>query len=322
VLNLPPRISSRLNSSQFANLHTFLVAARHLSFARAAQELCLTASAVSHRISRLETALDMKLFQRLTRQVSLTDEGERIFEILQHAMGELSEALEQSSQAEVAGSLAIYVRPSIAQCWLVPRLADFVERYPLVALDLRVGNDNVDFRTRKIDLALYYANGEFPGLVSHRLMRERMAPVCSPDYARRHRLAENPQNLRHCTTLHDSLAWDHAAYDAEWTLWAEQHDMLAALPERSLTFDRSDLSVTAAMNHVGIAIGRQQLVQKRVDSGELVLPLAGFSRSGHYDYYLVHPPLGTVPKRLLVFMNWLRECALQSAPLDENEEVL
>ncbi|MCY1184415.1 HTH-type transcriptional regulator DsdC [compost metagenome] len=76
------------------------------------------------------------------------------------------------------------------------------------------------------------------------------------------------------------------------------------------------------MNHVGIAIGRQQLVQKRVDSGELVLPLAGFSRSGHYDYYLVHPPLGTVPKRLLVFMNWLRECALQSAPLDENEEVL
>lgn len=130
MLNLPPRISSRLNSSQFANLHTFLVAARHLSFARAAHELCLTASAVSHRISRLETALDMKLFQRLTRQVTLTDEGERIFEILQNAMGELSEALEQSSQAEVAGSLAVYVRPSIAQCWLVPRLADFVERYP------------------------------------------------------------------------------------------------------------------------------------------------------------------------------------------------
>ncbi|VVO18526.1 DNA-binding transcriptional regulator DsdC [Pseudomonas fluorescens] len=322
MLNLPPRISSRLNSSQFANLHTFLVAARHLSFARAAEELCLTASAVSHRISRLETALAMKLFQRLTRQVSLTDEGERIFEILQNAMGELSEALEQSSQAEVAGSIALYVRPSIAQCWLVPRLADFVERYPLVSLDLRVGNDNVDFRTRKIDLALYYANGEFPGLTSHRLMQEQLAPVCSHDYARRHRLAENPQNLRHCTTLHDSLAWDHAAYDAEWTLWAEQHNLLAALPKRTLTFDRSDLSVTAAMNHAGIAIGRQQLVQKRVDRGELVLPLAGFSRSGHYDYYLVHPPLGTIPKRLLVFMNWLRECASQSSPLGANEDLL
>lgn len=320
MLNLPPRISSRLNSSQFANLHTFLVAARHLSFARAAQELCLTASAVSHRISRLEAALSMKLFQRLTRQVSLTDEGERIFDILQSAMGELSEALEQSSQAEIAGSIAIYVRPSIAQCWLVPRLADFVERYPLVSLDLRVGNDNVDFRTRKIDLALYYANGEFPGLTSHRLMRERLAPVCSPDYARRHGLEQNPQNLKHCTLLHDALAWDHAAYDAEWTLWAEQHGLQDALPKRSLTFDRSDLSVTAAMNHAGIAIGRQQLVQKRVDGGELILPFTGFSRSGHYDYYLVHPSLGTIPKRLLVFMNWLRECARQSSPLDAPDD--
>ena len=309
MLNLPPRISSRLNSSQFANLHTFLVAARHLSFARAAQELCLTASAVSHRISRLETALNMKLFQRLTRQVSLTDEGERIFEILQSAMGELSEALERSSQGEIAGSIALYARPSVAQCWLVPRLADFTERYPLVSLDLRVGNDNVDFRTRKIDLALYYANGEFPGLTSHRLMCERMAPVCSPEYAQRHRLYENPQNLSHCTTLHDSLAWDHAAYDAEWTLWAEQQELLGSLPKRTLTFDRSDLCVTAAMNHAGIAIGRQQLVQKRIDRGELVLPFGDFRRCGHYDYYLVHSPLSVVPKRLQVFISWLHECA-------------
>ena len=309
MLNLPPRISSRLNSSQFANLHTFLVAARHLSFARAAQELCLTASAVSHRISRLETALNMKLFQRLTRQVSLTDEGERIFEILQNAMGELSEALEQSSEAEIAGSIALYARPSVAQCWLVPRLAEFIERYPMVSLDLRVGNDNIDFRTRKIDLALYYANGEFPGLTSHRLMCERMAPVCSPEYAQRHRLYENPQNLSHCTTLHDSLAWDHAAYDAEWTLWAEQQELLGSLPKRTLTFDRSDLCVTAAMNHAGIAIGRQQLVQKRIDRGELVLPFGDFRRCGHYDYYLVHSPLSVVPKRLQVFISWLHECA-------------
>ena len=122
--------------------------------------------------------------------------------------------------------------------------------------------------------------------------------------------------MRHCTTLHDSLAWDHAAYDAEWTLWAEQHNLLAALPKRTLTFDRSDLCVTAAMNHAGIAIGRQQLVQKRVDRGELILPFGGFSRCGHYDYYLVHSPLSVVPKRLQVFMNWLHECAQQEKTLE------
>lgn len=122
--------------------------------------------------------------------------------------------------------------------------------------------------------------------------------------------------------MHDSLAWDHAAYDAEWTLWAEQHHMLALLPKRSLTFDRSDLSVTAAMNHAGIAIGRERLVQKRVDRGELVLPFTGFRRSGHYDYYLVHPPLASIPKRLQVFMHWLRECADQSPSLDKDDELL
>lgn len=316
MLNLPPRVGSRLNSSQFANLHTFLVAARHLSFTHAAAELCLTASAVSHRISRLESALSVRLFQRLTRRVCLTVEGERIFDILQNAMGELSEALQQPSQSEIAGTITLYARPSLAQCWLVPKLADFASRHPQVSLDLRVGNDNVDFRTRNIDLALYYANGEFPGLISHKLMEEKMAPVCSPEYARRHGLLDQPENLKNCTLLHDSLAWNNAACDAEWNLWARQNGMEAMLPPRSFTFDRSDLCVIAAINHSGIAIGRQRLVEKCMDRGELILPFGEFTRTGHYDYYLVHPPLKQIPKRLQVFMDWLRECANQRSMPD------
>lgn len=148
-------------------------------------------------------------------------------------------------------------------------------------------------------------------------MRERLAPVCSPAYVQRHWLHENPDNLKHCTLLQDSLSWDHAAYDAEWTLWAEPHHMLAVLPKRSLTVDRSDLSVTAAMNHAGIAIGREQLVQKRMGRGELVLTFSGFRRSAHYDDYLVHPPLAAIPKRLQVFMNWLHECARPSPGKDD-----
>ncbi|MCP9761154.1 D-serine ammonia-lyase, partial [Aquitalea sp. S1-19] len=144
MLNLSPRMGAKLTNAQFANLHTFLVAARHLSFARAAEELCLTASAVSHRIARLEQSLSLALFHRLTRRVALTEDGERIYRILQGAMGELSEALQQTPQAEVAGAIALYVRPSLAQCWLVPRLANFSARYPHISLDIRVGNDNVD----------------------------------------------------------------------------------------------------------------------------------------------------------------------------------
>lgn len=309
MLNLPPRIGARLNSSQFANLHTFLVAARHLSFTRAAAELCLTASAVSHRIKRLESALSVRLFQRLTRRICLTVEGERIFDILQSAMGELSEALQQSSQSEISGAITLYARPSLAQCWLVPRLADFANRFPQISLDLRVGNDNVDFRTRNIDLALYYANGEFPDLISHKLMEEKMAPVCSPDYARRYGIIEQPENLKNCTLLHDSLAWNNAACDAEWNLWARQDGLEAMLPSHSFTFDRSDLCAIAAINHSGIAIGRQRLVEKYISRGELILPFGDFTRTGNYDYYLVHPPLKQIPQRLQIFMDWLHECA-------------
>ena len=314
MLNLPPRLSTRLNSSQFANLHTFLVAARHLSFALAAEELCLTPSAVSHRIARLEQALSLRLFERLTRRIRLTSEGERVFAILQGAMGQLCDALEQSPQAELSGPVALYARPSAAQCWLVPRLADFHQRYPNIALDVRVGNDAVDFRTQNIDLALLYANGEFAGLVSHALMSETIAPVCSPHYAALHGLHGAPHNLRQCTLLHDALAWENAVFDAEWQLWARQQGMLEALPQRGLTFDRSDLCVTAAVNHVGIAIGRQRLVQDRIDKGELVLPFGGFSQPGRYDYFLVHPPRDPLPARVQVLIDWLKACAAQPLP--------
>lgn len=308
MLNLPPRIASRLNSAQFANLHTFLVAARHLSFLRAAEELCLTPSAISHRIRRLEQALSIRLFDRLTRSLRLTEEGRRVFDILQQAMGELSEALQPGAAAEVSGAIALYVRPSVAQCWLVPRLGDFVARYPRVSLDIRVGNDPADFRARNVDLALYYASGNFPGLVSYPLMEETMAPVCSPEYASRHDLLGKPENLACCTLLHDSLAWDNAAYDAEWALWASQNGMSGQLPGHGLTFDRSDLCVIAALNHVGVAIGRRQLVQKRIDRGELILPFGDFGQPGYYGYYLVHPPHPVVPRRLQAVIDWLHAC--------------
>lgn len=307
MLNLPPRLGAGLNSSQFANLYTFQAAARHLSFARAAAELCLTPSAVSHRIARLERGLGLRLFQRLPRQIRLTEEGERIFHILQVALEELHEAMQQVPGSEIGGSLVVYVRPSLAACWLVPRLAGFLDRYPALALDIRVGNDSVDFRTQNIDLALCFGSGEFPGLVADKLMDEQIAPVCSPVYARRYGLLESPAKLGDCTLLHDSLAWDNAAHDAEWALWARQRGV--ELPARQLSFDRSDLCVLAACNHAGIAIGRYQLVRERLACGELILPFGAAWLPTRSAYYLVHPPRQPLPARLQAFIDWLHECA-------------
>ncbi|NMZ43106.1 DNA-binding transcriptional regulator DsdC [Pseudomonas proteolytica] len=299
----------KLNGAHLSNLHTFLVAARHLSFDRAADELCLTASAVSHRIARLEEDLSLKLFHRLPRKVDLTDDGERIFKVMQHTMDTLSEAVQERSDSQIEGQLCFYARPSVAQCWLVPRLADFTARYPGIQLDVRVGNEPIDYRTRRIDLVLCYSNGEHPGLESIRLMPERIAPVCSPHYAQAHGLMGRPERLAQCTVLHDVAAWDNISFDAEWRLWLDAVGDSSPLPDRFMTFDRSDLSTLAAINHAGVAIGREQLVRKRVQDGELVLPFGGFRQAVNYGYYLVHPAHQTMPKRLKALIDWLVEQA-------------
>lgn len=303
MLNLPPRLGTRLTGAQFANLHTFAVAARHLSFTLAAVELCLTPSAVSHRIARLEQALEVRLFERLTRRIRLTPEGERLYRLMQGLVEDLEEALQETST--VSGPLTLYARPSITQCWLVPRLADFQQRYPQISLDIRTGNEAVDFRARHIDLALLYGDGEYPGLVSQLLMAEQLAPVCSPQYAERHGLIDNPGQLRQCTLLHDALAWEHAAFDAEWQRWARGRGVQDCLPSAALTFDRSDLCAVAASNHVGVAMGRRQLVQPLIDQGLLVLPLGDFESVAGQGYYLVHPPREPMPLRIRVMIEWL-----------------
>ncbi|MFJ3077084.1 DNA-binding transcriptional regulator DsdC [Pseudomonas sp. NPDC087029] len=294
-----------LSGAHLANLHTFLVAARHLSFARAADELCLTASAVSHRIARLEAELALKLFQRLPRQVLLTEDGERIYRSMQQAMDTLSEALQARSDEQVAGQLTFHVRPSVAQCWLVPKLADFSARYPDIQLDVRVGNERIDYRTRQVDLLLCYSDGDHPGLVSTRLMAERIAPVCSAHYARQQGLSNRPDALRGSTLLHDVAAWDNAAFDAEWQLWRRATGWPEVQAARFLTFDRSDLCSLAAVHHAGIAMGREQLVREQLADGQLVLPFGDFLTVGKHGYYLVHPAHAPMPRRLQVLIEWL-----------------
>ncbi|MGK5060594.1 DNA-binding transcriptional regulator DsdC [Janthinobacterium sp. LB2P49] len=295
-------LKATLTASQFANLHTFLVAARHASFALAAQELALTPSAVSHRIARLEASLGLRLFERLTRQVKLTQDGERIFSALQIGWEGLHAAL--AGGDALTGSITVHARPSVAQCWLVPRLAGFAAQYPALSIDLRVGNDSVDFRAGQVDLALHYGDGSVPGLVSRKLMDEWLAPVCSPAYARDHGLQDAPQQLSGATVLHDTLAWPACAPDAEWRLWLAGQASEVHLPTRSLRFDRADLCAQAAIHHAGVAMGRRQLVQPWLASGQLVLPFGGFALASPQAYYLVHAAR-TLPARVQALLDWL-----------------
>lgn len=129
-------------------------------------------------------------------------------------------------------------------------------------------------------------------------------PVCTADYARQHQLQQNPANLRHCTLLHGRQAWSNDSGTDEWFSWAQKFSI--DLPQSSgIGFDRSDLAVIAAMHHVGVAMGRKRLVQKRLESGELIAPFGEMTLECHQHYYVTTLPGRQWPK-IDAFINWLQ----------------
>lgn len=296
-----------LNGWQLAKLHTFEVAARHQSFALAAAELSLSPSAISHQITQLEADLAILLFVRSHRKVELTPEGKRVYWALKSSLDVLNQELLDIKNQRLSGTLTVYSRPSIAQCWLVPALGDFARRYPSISLTILTGNDNVNLQWSGVDVAIYFDDAPSAQLSHHLLMDEAILPVCSADYARQFNLLNAPHHLQHCTLLHDRQAWSNDSGTDEWFGWA-QHFAVPLPPAAGIGFDRSDLAVIAAMNHIGVAMGRKRLVQKRLDSGELIAPFGQMALQCHQHYYATTLPGRQWPK-IDAFIGWLQQQA-------------
>lgn len=292
-----------LTGFQLSKLYTFEVAARHESFALAAEELFLTPSAVSHQINVLEKELNIKLFLRLHRKVQLTPEGNRVFWALQSSLDHLNTEIKAIQNQALAGSLTIYARPSIAQCWLVPKLSDFIQRYPFIQLSILTGNENINFQRTGVDLALYFDNQPSFQLNYQYLMDEYIIPVCSPEYAEKFNLMNTVENLKHCILLHDCQAWSNGTGTDEWNSWAA-HFNVDLDTSLGMSFDRSDLALIAAKNNLGITMGRKRLVQKDIENGELVMPFQEMYLRCDQHYYIASLKDRQWPK-IDAFIEWL-----------------
>lgn len=298
-----------LTGLQLSKLYTFEVAARHESFALAAEELFLTPSAVSHQINLLEKELNIKLFLRLHRKVTLTTEGKRIFSALQFSLDSLNAEIKALQNQALVGSLTIYARPSIAQCWLLPKLSDFIQRYPFIQLSILTGNENVNFQRTGIDIALYFDNQPSFQLNYQHLMDEYIIPVCSPAYAEKFHLNGHVENLKNCTLLHDCQAWSNGTGTDEWNSWAQHFDVNTD-HSLEMSFDRSDLALIAAKNHLGITMGRKILIQKDLESGELVIPFKNMYLKCDQHYYIISLKNNELPK-VKAFSDWLIDVVTQ-----------
>lgn len=284
----------------------FISASRHLSFTKAAEELCVTQGAISQNIRKLEKELGLSLFHRFTRRIVLTEEGERLLGSLQRSLTDINDSVRSIKSQELNGRLNISSTPSLASKWLATRLKNFSERYPGISVHLRSRNDLVDFETESVDVALYYGGGVHPDLNVTFLMDEELYPVTSKAYADKLSLWDNPQYLKHCLLLHDSQPWPNAQYYSEWKFWMDQMEMTDVSCQSGYSFDRNEIAVKAASQGVGVAIGRKRLIQMDINAGNLVAPIDG-RISAEQAYYVVSTHEKKDAPRITAFRNWLLE---------------
>ena len=301
------------DDASLINIKTFAIAARYMSFKAAARHLGLTSGAVSHRIARLEKELGFPLFNRLTRAVSLTPEGERLRDVYLNAFQKIYEEITQLLQDDFS-SLTIYAAPSLALAWLIPQLSNFQQRYPSMQLHVRTGNAPIDFHgDSTVDVALYYAESHVSGLTSRKFMDEATLPVCSPEYAQKHDLIGHPENLPACTLLHDSAAWHYAATTAEWQEWADRNHVDISNCLNFVTFDHTYGASVAASHGLGVALGRCSLIAPLLAEQKLVTPFPDLPPTTAFRSYYAAWPRHTNPSpKLQGFLDWLEEKGQQS----------
>jgi LysR family glycine cleavage system transcriptional activator len=285
-------------------LRAFWAAARHGSLVQAASELHVTAAAVSQQVRLLEDSLGVPLFERTKKGLVLTETGSRILPGIDDAFGQLHDTLAMLDGAEDEGSLTISVAPSFATKWLLPRLSRFMTRHPGIEVNVKASADLTDFETDRVDLAIRYGRGGYPGLTAEQFLRDRLFPVCSPSLLGRHEPGDLAKFLQTATLLHDDSSDQHKAFPG-WKMWLKAAGIDDLVDWRKGPhFDHSVLAIEAALSGLGVALAAPSLVGADIDAGRLVR-LPGKAMEMEFAYYLVYPPSHAASPKLQAMRQWI-----------------
>ena len=280
-------------------LRAFEAAGRHLSFARAAEELHVTPAAISQQIKTLEETLGILLFRRGS-QISLTEPAAAALPVLTDAFDRLEKGVQRMNAGRDAGPLVISGPPSFVARWLIPRLERFQDAHPDIELRLVASTRLVDFDTEDVDLAIRYGAGNYPGLVVERLKAEAVVAVAHPRLA-----ASLPrlEDLLQATLLHNAgMDWDPTWPD--WPAWLRQGGIEPAQPLKLRSFDDANLVIQAALSGLGAALVWETLVDEELAAGRLVALFP--ARPLVNAYHLVAPPSRLDSPKVTAFMTWIR----------------
>ena len=288
-------------------LRAFEAAARHMSFARAAEELHVTPGAISQQVRQLEDSLGQRLFLRQNNSLSITYAGKALLPQVREAFHSLIEATDLVRTKNFENILKISAPPTFSIKWLRPRLTHFQNLHPDLEIRLTASKQLADFNKEDLDVAIRYGRGNYAGLSSEKIMTENIFPVCSPVVLQRTLALRKPSDLK----LHTLLHAEHSASDEtapSWSKWLrlvcpETLEIINA--GKGMFYTPALLAIDAAIAGEGIALAKEKWVQDDLSAGRLVQPFEDVLHS-EFNYYLVYPQ-GAASAKVTIFRQWLFE---------------
>ncbi|EAR52663.1 hypothetical protein OG2516_00514 [Oceanicola granulosus HTCC2516] len=280
-------------------LRTFEAVSRHGSFTNAADELNVTQSAVSRMIKGLEEHLELQLFERAGRQIRLTEDGVYYSEKISKAMDILEVASRELIDTKAGrGTLSIGMLPTFGTKWLLPRLGSFMQLHPELTVDVTSSDGELDFADERIDVAIRFGYGNWPGARAEPLMSEELQVVCSP------RIMDGPYPLTDYAQLRRHSLIAHSSRPGTWSHWLQAVGASTEGYDKGLRLEHFYMVLQAAKSGLGIGLLPSYLAADDIANGSLTapFPVRVVSPGG---YYLVTPWDKTDLPRVQAFREWV-----------------
>lgn len=297
----------------FSALRVFESAARHLSFKRAAEELFITPAAVSQQIKTLEHQLGVQLFHRHSRGLSLTDAARAGLPALTGGLEQLVEAVNRMREENGQASLTVWMAPSFAARWLVPRLNRFYDVHPEIDLTITASKNLIDSKTSpggisaeslardNVDVAVRFGKGNYPGCRVDKLFPVAAVPLCSPRLLEGEHPLRCPDDLRHHTLLHDDTAYEGRP---DWATWLAAAGVDDIDDKHGIHFNHVNLALTAAAEGQGVVLSIHALASEDIAAGRLVVPF-DIALPLEYAYYVITREDRNDHLQTLQFRDWI-----------------
>ena len=285
-----------------ASLRALEAAARHLSYTRAARELNVTQSAVSHQIRHAEELWDLKLFERRGRGLIMTEAAQTLVPVVRNFLNGITNAVANLKDQDTPESLRVSLVQSFAFKWLVPRLKSFTRQCPEVDIWISTTDSLVDFDLENADVAIRLGFGSWPDVYEEKLLEEYVFPVCSPRFAEEYGLPVTPGDLLHCPLIRR----DTGDICPRWRDWFADAGVEVSRMPVGIRYPETSLAVQAAIDDQGVALARSAHVVDDLKAGRLLKLFPNIRSRSNVAYYFVCARGQEEEPTIKVFLQWLR----------------